>query len=80
MILESPGSQIRPFPSWPIPYQTRSYGRRDREAKMMQQGRDSADKDDMFAGTHEKGTGVAEVGDGSGQAGLKEGGKDHGEK
>lgn len=80
MILESPGSQIRPFASWPIPYQTRSDGHRDHEAKMTQQKRDSVGKDDMFAGTHEKGTGVTEVRDGSGQADLKEGGKNQEKK
>lgn len=44
---------------------------------MTQQERDSVDEDDKFAGTHEKGTGVAEVEDGSGRADWKEGGKNH---
>lgn len=39
---------------------------------MMQQEMDFVNEDGMFAGTHEKGMGVAEVEDESGRADLKE--------
>jgi hypothetical protein len=47
---------------------------------MTEQERDSVDEDDKFAGTHGKGTGVAEAEDGSGWADLKEVGKNHEKK
>jgi hypothetical protein len=47
---------------------------------MIRQERGFVDKDDMFAGTHEKGMGVAGGEDGSGQADSKGGGKKHEKK
>lgn len=47
---------------------------------MIQQEKDSVDEGDKFAGTREKGTGVAEVEDALGRADWKEGGKNHEKK